>query len=630
MNLGWRERTRIPNTYKDFRIVRSHGRVFGIPPTVMSESLSKVKLALSHPAVLSTETMEEMLQAIDRFDANSLRPQSIGTFEDYELVRHRGAFYAVPHSAEVDLDVAEERSRTGVISGASQSDLEQKVRQAKAAVPVEFAGWLPIFEWSGNCGSHPQFTHTGSPPAGYRFVNTGPAKRRSLFKRRMKLLLRRVKRSAAAAGALARVPVAFLKPHRGVTMWARFRIFAYLVRMLAMFLAHGCRLLPSLRFLQTRHLQSQLLMGDKRGVVFLTSIPYTYGQNPWVIEIEDPTTLFYPLITNGFTSSLLIKQSPYFPIVKSLLEADHCKAIITHMRSTAQLVPQLFGSDVIRNKMIYAPLGVKLPQRWQRHEPRSDAEPIDLLFINSWCRVPANFYLRGGLDILEAFATLRERYPQLRLTLRTNLPPLHPRFHRIIESGWVRVIDRFVSANEMAELHASSDIFLLPSARIHIVSLLQAMSYGLPVVGSDGWGMEEYLTHEHNGLVVKGRYGKVSWADEETGFLREDYESMYTCNSQVVEGIVEAVSRLVEDRQLRAHLGHNARNDVETKYTLQQWNTALQSAFDVARGADSKTPLARGVPRGFIDRAVSSRSIATDVETNKTLLATDETRMKHG
>ena len=52
------------------------------------------------------------------------------------------------------------------------------------------------------------------------------------------------------------------------------------------------------------------------------------------------------------------------------------------------------------------------------------------------------------------------------------------------------------------------------------------MSYGMAVVGSDGWGMEEYLHHERNGLVVKGRYGKVSWADETAGLLREDYEPM--------------------------------------------------------------------------------------------------------
>src|SRR5438552_2349187 len=117
----------------------------------------------------------------------------------------------------------------------------------------------------------------------------------------------------------------------------------------------------------------------------------------------------------------------------------------------------------------------------------------------------------------------------------------------------------------MADLHAKSHIFLLPAARVHIVSLLQAMSYGLAVVASDGWGMEEYITHERNGLVVKGRYGKTSWADD-TGPVREDYEPTYTPDSRVVDGIIEAVSRLVEDVSLRRRLGRTARQDVETTF----------------------------------------------------------------
>jgi glycosyltransferase involved in cell wall biosynthesis len=192
--------------------------------------------------------------------------------------------------------------------------------------------------------------------------------------------------------------------------------------------------------------------------------------------------------------------------------------------------------------------------------------------------------VRGGLDVLEAFAVLRKRYPQLRLTLRTALPALANHYHQILESGWVRVINRFLSAEEMASLHAESHIFLLPAARVHIVSLLQAMSYGLAVVGSDGWGMEEYLRHEHNGLVVKGRYGKTSWADEQAGVLREDYEPTFTADPAVVGGIVEAVSRLVEDRALRARLGRQARADVETKYTVAQWNEGLKEVFDRATG----------------------------------------------
>ena len=80
--------------------------------------------------------------------------------------------------------------------------------------------------------------------------------------------------------------------------------------------------------------------------------------------------------------------------------------------------------------------------------------------------------------------------------------------------------------------------------------------------------------------MVKGRYGKTSWADHEAGMLREDYEPMYTPDPEVVQGIVEAVSRLVEDRELRRRLGRAARQDVETKYTLSHWNQHLKEVLD--------------------------------------------------
>src|SRR5207248_2459459 len=158
---------------------------------------------------------------------------------------------------------------------------------------------------------------------------------------------------------------------------------------------------------------------------------------------------FYPLIQNGGTRHLRVAESPYFPILKTLLEAEACKGVITHMKSTARMVGNLFGSETIRAKVFHHPLGVPLPERWQRHEEEEASEPIHLLFTNSWHQMPGNFFLRGGLDVLEAFDILHERYPQLRLTLRTRLPGLNVRYHRLIEKGWVRIVDRFLSAREM-------------------------------------------------------------------------------------------------------------------------------------------------------------------------------------
>lgn len=589
MHLGRRDREHFPASYRGFRLIRTHGRVWGLPPEIDPERVLADGGLFTHPAILSTPTLAEMRERIDAFDPAALQPEVVDRLDGYHLVRFRGELLAIrPGCGPADLDLPDERQRVGAITGRTREEVEAKVAAANAAAPVEFAGWLPIYTVSGNCGKHPQFTHTGSPPPGYRFARTGPRQdppRPTFWDRKVAPLVAKAGRAWRAAWGLPRLPLAFVRPEKGVTLATRVRVFVALVKLVVMLLRKGCQPLAVAKFVQSRHLRSQLLMGNRRELVFLTSMPYTFGQNPWVIEVEDPTTLFYPLLQNGQTSDLAVEASPYVPIVNALLEADHCKAVLTHMRSTADLLGTLFG-EAVRRKVVYSPLGVKVPARHQRHPARRPDEPIDLLFINSWCQVPSNFYLRGGLDVLEAFGVLKDRYPQLRLTMRTALPPLADDYKRIMEAGWVRVVDRFVTAEEMADLHATSHIYLLPAARVHIVSLLQAMSYGLAVVGSDGWGIREYLEHERNGLVVPGRYGVASWADEGAGFLRENYEEMYTPNPGVVAGIVEAVSRLVEDPELRARLGRTARADVEAKYNLGNWNAALKTAFDRARGVE--------------------------------------------
>jgi glycosyltransferase involved in cell wall biosynthesis len=596
MNHGRRARVPFPETYKNFRLIRTHGRVFGIPNAAGFCDVGETDATLVeagaflHPAVISAANLAEIQEMIDGFDESTVVPETIGAIEGYNLVRLGEKLYGVPKSAPAgDLFLADERARLGAIPVQNEDELRRVVERTKASVPVEFAGWLPIYAISGNCGQHPQFKHTNEPPPGYRFTCSAQApNKKSPRKSRFVAWLGKLIGGMLGAFIMVfRLLFAFVRPRRGVTIRARVRVFAAMMRLSCMLLWNGCKPLPILRFLSSRHLNSQLLVGDKRELVFLTSMPYTYGQNPWVIEIEDPTTLFYPMVHNGHTCNLTMTDLPYFRIVKLLLEADHCKAILTHMKSTAELVATLFNSEKIRNKIVYAPLGVKAPARWQRQLPQKDDEPIHLLFINSWCQAPTNFNLRGGLEILEAFDTLRIRYPQLRLTMRTNLPGLDDYYRRIIERGWVRLIDRFTTAEEMADLHAESHIFLLPAARVHIVSLLQAMSYGLAVVASDGWGIDEYLEHERNGLIVNGRYGHVSWADREAGLLREDYDVMHIPNPQIVEGLIESISRLVEDPQLRARLGRTARADVEDRFNMTNWNLGLKKAFDMAGGGTS-------------------------------------------
>jgi hypothetical protein len=590
-HIGPQPRIYIPKTYKQFNFYRTHGRIFASPlhlgdPEVLVDDGTLFK----HPAILSADCLEELKEIVDHLDEQATQPQVVQHCAGYDLVRHRGVLYGVPHGAgDIDLDVPEERQRVGVPTGGTAEEIERRFQAAAAARPVEFTGWLPIYRFAGNCGQHPQFGHIEDPPEGYRFTRSSPPLRRKMlpfYKTRLGRMVTVLALAGKAFVMATRPLFAFFRSGRQVSMQARLRVVVAMLRLFFLLLRKGVKVPAILRFLQSRHLQSQLLLAPNKGLVFFTSMPFTFGQNPWIIEIEDPTTLFFPLLHNGQSYEEDVAGSSYFPIVKALLEDDQCKVILTHMKSTARMVPKLFGSDIITRKVLYAPLGVKVPARWQRHEGPEDT--INLLFINSWCQFPGNFNLRGGLDILLAFDILHERYPQLRLTLRSSMPGLDPLYYQIMERTWVRLINRVMTAEEIAALYEESHIYLLPAARVHIVSLLQAMSYGLAVVGSDGWGMEEHIEHERNGLVVKGRYGKVTWADQEAGLLREDYTTTHTPDPAVVQGIVEAVSRLVEDRELRARLGRTARQDVQTRYNLQQWNKGLKAAFDRAMGVPSQ------------------------------------------
>ena len=278
----------------------------------------------------------------------------------------------------------------------------------------------------------------------------------------------------------------------------------------------GCRIVPILQFLRTRHFASQALLPTHANLLFLTSIPYTFGRHPWIIEIEDATTLLLPFHMNGCTSRTPIRRSPYLAILKVLLESESCRGIITHMHRQPKL-PKLFQSNVVAAKTCYISCGTSLPSAAQDQKA---TDRLDLLFTCSWHQNPDSFFLRGGLDVVRAFETIHERYPHVRLTMRTGLPKLNAHFRRVLEKCWVRVIDRYLPDEEMDELMRSTTPVHFAAARIHVVSVLRAMAHGQVVVASDGWGFREYIEHNRNGMIVPGAYGKASWMDDETGLMR--------------------------------------------------------------------------------------------------------------
>jgi glycosyltransferase involved in cell wall biosynthesis len=540
--------------FAGYRVYASGDRFYAVRPESVSDFFGRAPCSAgdlvenSHPGIRR------------RLLGRAFPGEVLGTFDRFVLTQIDGQVFAFPLEMQGAVHLnATDRDAAGIIARPTRAEAEQAISCLPAPREVEFAGWLPIFERYGACGTHPQFGHIDVPPAGYVFTQTASSLPNTEAGHRAQA----VGRQDLAGSACRQCKIALA-----------------IGRLFVGCLADGARARETFDFLRSRSVASQLLLPPASNLVFLTSVPFTFGQDPWVIEIEDVASLLYPYVENGQTAELKVEQLPGFRAVRHLLERPNCRGIITHIKATADGISKLFRSDTISRKTTHIPMGVRTPPEWQRHEPSST---LNLLFLNSWHQQPNSFYVRGGLDILEAFAMLHAAYPELRLTLRTRLPAdLAPRYRRIIEDTPVAVLDEFLPPDRMRELMLWSHVFLLPSARIHIMSVLQAMAYGLVPVVSDGWGMTEYVEHGRNGLVIGGRYGKVAWNDEQNGMLREHYSPMYHADTQVTQNLVNELSILADDPCLRRVLGQNARRDAETRFTLAHWNVGLKRALDRA------------------------------------------------
>ena len=158
--------------------------------------------------------------------------------------------------------------------------VSEQVHSRSEPIEVLYAGYLPRFNL---VGSHPQFHHITNPPYGYEFVQSDSMTSDS------------TPRLVGGTVKLARL----------------FRLVGPMVKLALSASRNGAKLVDVIKLIGTRGLRSQLLIPQTAKLVFLPTWPYILDQVPWVVEIEDTTTLFAPFVFNGQTPRLLIlKISP--------------------------------------------------------------------------------------------------------------------------------------------------------------------------------------------------------------------------------------------------------------------------------------------------------------------------------
>ncbi|GEM_PF-3856710 len=443
---------------------------------------------------------------------------------------------------------------------------------------VDFAGYL-LDDLFAGAGSHPQFELLKDAPDGYEF-RYAPGEKNKVLEDE---ILSRID-DLSIDNTVDSI--------RGFPLWHE-----SLVELRDRCLELGASLEDFKDFLCHRNISCQTQIESPERLLYIPTVPYSINLCPWVLEIEDSTTLFFPYLHNGATGKgVSFQQHKMFPIIKGLLGSSLCRGIITHVANTKDSLRLMFNSEVIDHKTRYIPLGQE--SFIEEHDLRKTGNRTSVLFINSWNQSINNFKLRGGYEVLEGARLAHQQNPNIELHIRSSIPDLHGQLaHYVNDENAVHQYG-FLNKTEINELYRNTDILALPSVRLHVSSFMRSQAHGHAIIGSDGWGISEYIYPEAK--CVTGYKGVASWFDETSGAIREEYASVIaktepdsTMSAQICQFLLE----LAENDAVLLDEKRMALNYIKNHHLLAVHNQGLKESLDKAFDFDMLKGQEKGVAK---------------------------------
>ncbi|MCW8965847.1 MAG: glycosyltransferase family 4 protein [Candidatus Pacearchaeota archaeon] len=286
---------------------------------------------------------------------------------------------------------------------------------------------------------------------------------------------------------------------------------------------------------------------------------------PYIIEILD-----HPASLAGYNYDLFMKK---LPELEKKLRSKICKKIIVVNESSMKLMKEYFSKEVFKKCFL-----VRAAIKKQDFARDYNKKELQILFIGSLAN-PDDFYIKGGLEALESFSLIAEKYPNLKLIIRCKLPNeikskySHPQ---------IIFLEEKISNNELDNLLRATDIVLQPGHIYPLTATIESMSYGIPIVMLDAWGVRDYLDDNH-ALLVKPSKKITEYNSKEYPLnirSKKFLQQIKEVDNGVITDLSIALEKLIQNHSLRKKLGTNAKKIADTKFSLNKRNKILKEIFD--------------------------------------------------
>lgn len=202
--------------------------------------------------------------------------------------------------------------------------------------------------------------------------------------------------------------------------------------------------------------------------------------------------------------------------------------------------------DLTEEQVVVLPNPVEIPENVP--DRTNSHKKINIVFLG---RIGKR---KGVFDLLEACAELAPEHQEKSELILAGIGEIEEASN-LVEKLYLKQHITFagwVDPDGRSELLSNADVFVLPSYNEGLpMALLEAMSWGLPVVTTPVGGIPELVTHQENGLLV---------------------------NPGDVEQLAEALKLLITNESRRLELGKAARRRV-TPLDVKLYSRSLHELY---------------------------------------------------
>ena len=225
-----------------------------------------------------------------------------------------------------------------------------------------------------------------------------------------------------------------------------------------------------------------------------------------------------------------------------------CNSIATQKNLT-QRIPKLESKSIVIYNGIEIPKGPNL-------DKINLGFPVDNIVISLVGRISS---WKGQQLLVSAFVILAKKHLNIKLVFLGSAPPNQEQFeislkNKIAENKLQEQVIIFPFQNEISKFWNSIDIAVVPSTEPEPFGLVavEAMLAKKPVIASNHGGLAE--------IVI----------DDETGFL-------VAPNNPIA--LAEAISRLLDQPELRTQFGDNGYKRVVREFSVEKYVANFETAF---------------------------------------------------